>query len=93
MEVPLHVLALAATRNPTGNGRFEVSLTLPAAGPATLELLDVLGRRLEMLDVAALGAGVHTIDISSKHWVPGGLYVVRLTRGSESISRKIAFVP
>jgi hypothetical protein len=70
-------------------GHFTVSFSLPDARPATLELLDILGRRVLMRDVGSLGPGFHVLDLSpGRHLVPG-VYLVRLTQGQQAQSAKV----
>ena len=49
---------------------------------ATLELLDVSGRRIVSRDVGALGAGTHAVDMTPRQALVPGMYWLRLTQGS-----------
>jgi hypothetical protein len=71
---------LGSQPNPSG-GRLLVSLTLPRAEAATLELLDVIGRRIVSREVGALGAGAHVVDVTPRQPVAPGVYWLRLTQG------------
>jgi len=67
--------------NPSEGGQLALEITLPGAGPARLELLDVGGRRVADRDVGRLGAGRHTVELSSGGRLAPGLYLVRLEQG------------
>ena len=79
-------LSLAGLRpNPARGSDLHVSFSLPDAGPARLELIDVAGRRVAMRDVGALGAGTHVEPLRTDSSVPAGLYWLRLTQGTRSL--------
>jgi hypothetical protein len=81
VEVATMALALHGARpNPSGQD-LNVSLALPNAAPATLELLDVTGRRLASRDVGTLGAGPHLVDLTPGRALVPGVYWLRLTHG------------
>ena len=78
---------------PTPAGRaFVVPVTLPAAGPATLEVLDVSGRRRLLLDLGSKTAGAHFVDVDAGTKLAAGMYVVRITQGSSSGSTRAVIV-
>jgi hypothetical protein len=69
-----------------------VSLVLPDATPATLELFDVAGRRLARRQVVR--AGDHqTVNASEGLTLRSGIYFVRLSQGGRSLTRRVALVP
>lgn len=70
--------------------RVAVSFTLPAASPATLELLDVNGRRWLGQEVGSFGAGVHRVEWRTAGRVPPGLYFLRLEQGGRVASSRVA---
>jgi len=81
--VPPVAFALEGTRpNPAIGGRLMVHFALPTAEPATLELLDVAGRRVTVRAMGSLGAGRHSIDLAEGRRLKPGLYFVRLTQGA-----------
>lgn len=84
-------LALHGARpNPVRGGSMSVAFTLPASGQARLDLVDVSGRRVAGREVGSLGAGPHTIDLASGRTLAPGVYMLRLTRGTEHrVSRVI----
>ena len=78
-----------ARPNPASQGVF-VSLALPDAAPARLELLDVAGRRLSERHVA--GAGAHLVNVSEGLTLEPGVYLVRLTQGDKSLTSRVTVV-
>jgi hypothetical protein len=69
-----------------------ISLVLPDAMPATLELLDVAGRQLARLQLQ--GAGEHQqVNISEGLALEPGIYLVRLTQGGKSLTHRVTVVP
>ena len=83
-------LALATFPNPT-SGVTTVTLTLAAAGPTSVTLSDLLGRRVAALYEGPLGAGAHRIaaDLSA---LPAGIYLVRAEAGGAVASRPLTVV-
>jgi hypothetical protein len=68
--------------NPMRGRSMTVSFTLAASGNASLELLDVAGRRLASRDLSSLGAGRHAVDLGMANRLAPGVYLVRLRQGS-----------
>ncbi len=69
---------------------FSVTFALRTSAPATLELLDVTGRRCLLEDVTAFGAGSHQLDLPVGGRVPAGLYFLRLAQsGNVATSRVV----
>ena len=91
VDVPVAAsFALNGARpNPASHGVF-VSLALPDATPATLELLDVAGRRLGERPVT--GAGPHLVDVSAGLTLEPGVYLVRLTQGDKRLTARVTVV-
>ncbi|MBI5170155.1 MAG: VCBS repeat-containing protein [Candidatus Eisenbacteria bacterium] len=76
-------------------GAISVTFALPQGGAhATLELIDLAGRRVVSRDLSALGAGVHTLPLAGPGAASGalrpGMYVVRLARPGQVSSAKVA---
>ena len=63
--------------NPAPGGRMTVRFTLPSAAPATIELLDVTGRRVDQRTLSGQ-AGQQTVELGSATRIAPGLYWVRL---------------
>jgi hypothetical protein len=75
-------LALESIRpNPVRGGALTVSLTLPTSDPATLEVIDVTGRRVAGRSVGSLGRGRHTVHAAENLRLAPGVYFVRLRQG------------
>jgi hypothetical protein len=79
-----------ARPNPSRGEHLSVAFTLAAAGAARLELVDVSGRRVVEREVGALGAGRHTLALAPERRLAPGLYLLRLTQGSDvRVSRAV----
>lgn len=76
--------------NPARDG-FDVRFVLPDDAPARLELFDVGGHLLRALEVRGPGAGTARFDRPEE--LRAGFYLVRLSRGSESRTARVAIVP
>jgi hypothetical protein len=86
------VFALDGARpNPAGRD-LNVAFALPDGSAATLELLDLAGRRLRSVEVGSLGAGRHLVSLGGTRELPGGVYLIRLTRDGRSFVSKAAVV-
>jgi thiosulfate/3-mercaptopyruvate sulfurtransferase len=57
-----------------------VSLVLPSAAPARLELIDVRGRAVAAREVG--GAGPHVVNLGEGLRLPAGIYMIRLVQGT-----------
>ena len=90
---PVLALALDPVRpNPARGGAPTIGFALPSAAPATLELLDVAGRRVATCDLASVGAGHHVRTLAGGTRLEPGLYFVRLRQGAEIRSARVAVV-
>ena len=69
-----------------------VAFTLPDASPATLELVDLAGRRVESRRVEALGVGTHRVSLESPRAHPPGLYFLRLSQGGRTRTARVCLV-
>jgi hypothetical protein len=65
-----------------------VSFTLPDDRPATVELLDLAGRRLRSVEVAGRGSGRHSVSLGPAGGLGSSVYMVRLRHGGRSLVRK-----
>ncbi len=87
----LLALALEGARpNPT-TGALRVWLTLPSREAATLELIDVAGRRVLRRDVGSLGPGAHGVALDAARLRPG-LYFIRLAQGASVRRSRVVVV-
>jgi hypothetical protein len=77
-----------ASPNPARTDRMLVSFTLSTNEPATLELIDIAGRRITEEAVGTLGPGRHSVDLAAGRRLAPGLYLIRLTQSTHrAISR------
>ena len=88
----LRFALLGARPNPAV-GTLQVTFTLPAAGPARLEVFDIHGRQRLSRDVGSMGPGIHAVRLNeSVGWGPG-LYYARLQRGGQTQSTRLVLLP
>ncbi len=85
-------LALAGMRPNPATGPLNVSFSLPSSKPARLDLVDVTGRRVKSMDVGALGAGRHLVQLGHGRDLAAGVYWLRLTQGSRTLTTKATVV-
>jgi len=76
--------------NPSRGELLRVAFVLPSSAAARLELLDVSGRRVLEREVGALGAGRHVVDLAAGQRLAQGLYLVRLTQGTNTRTSRVA---
>ena len=76
--------------NPT-RGQATIEYTLPEAQEVTLEVYDVLGRRVATLENGRRQAGRHTLRLDGGS-LPSGVYFGRLEAGEQTRSQKITVV-
>lgn len=92
VDVPNLRFALLTTSPNPGAGPISVEFSLPDGAPASLELLDVAGRRLWRDDVGRLGAGDHFVTIDPTSGLRPGIYLIRLERSGESRVARVGIV-
>jgi predicted lipoprotein with Yx(FWY)xxD motif len=76
--------------NPVLGGTLTVRFTLASGTAASLELLDVAGRRIITREVGSLGAGRHTLDLGEGRRLAPGLYLVCLRQGTNTRVTRVA---
>jgi hypothetical protein len=92
VTIPGGALSLEAiSPNPTSGRDFSVAFTLASSEPATLEVVDVTGRRLMGRSVGALGPGRHQVRLDERSLDPG-VYWVRLSQAGRMASTKASVV-
>ena len=69
-----------------------VAFSLAGVGDATIELLDLSGRRVARRTFAGLLAGNHVVNLNEGRGLAPGVYVVRLTQESVVAWRKAVLV-
>ena len=74
---------LAGARPNPARGEIRAWFTLATRTGATLELIDVAGRRVVRRDLAGLGPGPHGLTLGNTPGVRPGLYFLRLTEGGQ----------
>ena len=99
LGVPEHGPSVLALARPTPNpshGAARLRFSLPAAGDARLEVLDVGGRRV-WAQSHAFAAGLHELRWDGRddagHALGAGLYLVRLVTPWGTRGTRLAWVP
>jgi hypothetical protein len=69
--------------NPANGGAMVVQFALPSGQAATLELYDLVGRRLAAREVGSLGAGRHAVTLDPGGRLASGRYLISLRQGAE----------
>lgn len=85
LDFALHGVSPSPTRGP-----LRVEFSLSGREPATLELLDVAGRRLAFRNLGSLAGGRHRVELREP--LPAGLYLVRLSQGGRWRTAKAVVV-
>jgi hypothetical protein len=89
-DSPPALALLGAWPNPARRD-LSVALSLPSGDTrGALELIDLSGRRVAFRDLSGLSAGRHQLTLLERRALPPGVYLVRLTRGSDVRSLKVA---
>jgi len=90
-EIPPNVATLAQNYPNPFNSGTRIEYSLPGIENVSLEVFDLLGRRLARLVSERQPAGTYEVT-----WSPAGLasgvYVYRLTAGDTRIQKKMTFV-
>ncbi len=73
------------------NSSVTLRIAIPAAGPVRIEVVDMAGRTVAVPTDGRYGPGDHTITFSAPA-LPSGTYIVRMTAGPFSQSRKILLI-
>ncbi|MDX1420945.1 MAG: T9SS type A sorting domain-containing protein, partial [Rubricoccaceae bacterium] len=87
---PLGLTLSAPAPNPT-SGSTSLAYTLTQATPIRASVFDLLGREIAVLAEGDRTAGQHEVIIEATR-LPPGLYVVRFTAGSASLTRRLSVV-
>jgi hypothetical protein len=83
-------LALEGLRPNPAVRDLDVVFTLPAPGPARLELLDVAGRQRLVRELDGLGPGRHLLRLGATTPLEPGVYWIRLSqRGERRLTRGV----
>lgn len=68
-----------------------LSYTLPRASFVTMDVFDVLGRKIQTLVQERVAAGTHTIQLDASTWA-SGQYIIRLSAGNYVTSQQITLM-
>jgi len=82
-------LALAGVRPNPAVRELTIAFSLPDASPASIELLDIAGRRVLGREVGSLGAGDHELRFEEARRLPPGLYFVRLRQHDRALTARV----
>lgn len=97
---PVHVVVPPSPRftleapspNPLVETTFTAWVTLPGGSAATLELLDLAGRRVDSRDVGSLGPGRVPVTLGLGRARAPGIYLLRLRSAGESRVARVAIL-
>ena len=93
LTVPAAALSLAiSSGNPT-HGRLRFSCTLPGAEPATLDLFDIAGRRVESQPLKRAPSGDVTAVLNAAARLDAGVYWARLRQGPCVAGTRVVLLP
>ena len=81
---------IAATPNPSRNG-LDVTFSLADRGWATLEVLDIAGRRVHRIDLGP-GPGRQTARLGREIFPSPGLFYVRLRQAGHDVNTRVAVI-
>jgi hypothetical protein len=73
------------------NARTSVQVDVPSETPFTLEVMDISGRRMDVLHQGQISSGSHTFDWNAENY-PAGIYFFNLSWEQGSTVRKVALV-
>jgi hypothetical protein len=91
VKVPVAVKSLALARAMGVDARtITVSLTLPKASAAKLELFDIGGRLRASRSLEGLAPGEHEVSFASSQPLGPGVYFVRLAQDGSKVSRRFS---
>jgi len=93
VTVPLEdELSLAGARPNPSSGDVQLAFTLRDGSPATLELLDITGRRVASRRLESLGPGAHVERFDEAARLPAGIYTARLAQGGRAVTTHVTLV-
>ena len=84
--------SLAAPRPNPARGEFAVTFTLDGTSPARIELLDLAGRRVAVRALGGSEAGSRVVRFTEAREIPAGIYLVRLSQGARSLTRRVVII-
>jgi hypothetical protein len=78
---------------PSPGRTLTLSFTIPTNDPVRLDLFDLRGRAVLTQTIPGVGPGAHLIRISDADRLPPGNYLMRLSQGGSSRSKKVVLLP
>jgi len=84
---------LVGARPHPAHGSVQIVFGLDVRAPARIELFDLAGRRLLSRPLDGLSPGEHVVRLDDAPAMKAGIYLVRLTRGGDSRSARVVFIP
>jgi hypothetical protein len=85
-------LALEGARPNPALGVMQVWFTLPSREAATLDVVDIAGRRVIWREVGPLGPGAHSLTLDDSPPLRPGIYFLRLAQGRRVLSTRVALI-
>ena len=82
-------LAVSAAPNPVRGPVVRLQLSLPAAGEALVEMLDLAGRRVSSRRLDSGAPGRHVVELPIDGRLAPGLYFARVTQGAEARTSRV----
>ncbi|MEL6615199.1 MAG: glycosyl hydrolase, partial [Bacteroidota bacterium] len=86
LEAPTRFEILSAAPNPFSE-TTTVTYSLPTADRVTVEVVNALGRRVQVASGERRAAGVHTVEIDGRA-LPSGVYVVRVSTSGGAVAQR-----
>ena len=90
--VPRAEFALRGMQPNPGRLGSAIRFALADATPASLDLLDIAGRRVWSRDVGGMGAGEHSVRIADGAPLPPGIYLARLEQGASRATARVVIL-
>ncbi|HEY3215998.1 MAG TPA: T9SS type A sorting domain-containing protein, partial [Candidatus Eisenbacteria bacterium] len=85
-------LALEGALPNPARGVISVAFSLPNTERATLELIDIAGRRVARREVGSLGPGRHVVQLGASPRLRSGLYFLRLIQGERVLRARVVLI-
>ncbi len=80
--------ALACTNASPSREGLSVAFSLPDNAPAQVAVFDIAGRQLVRREVGSLGPGDHAMELAARGTLRPGIYLARIRRGGDSITKR-----
>ena len=93
IEVPVNAsFALVGARPNPSPGRMSISFSLADNSAARIEVIDLMGRRVFDREVGSMGPGFHVLAIGEDGALRPGIYAVRLSQHSRTLTSKVSVI-